>query len=957
MKNNKHGAIPFWFWNGEQNEKEITRQLELAFDGGIRGMAVHARKGNQIEYMSERWLELFRHTCIEARRIGLEIWLYDEEGCPSGTVGERLPAKDKRFQQKALKFFYTNASQACADKNLVRAFDANSLSEPIDPEKIPGDTKVLAFSKYYITDYIDALCTDCVDEFLKMTHDVYHRELGEFFGDPVTAIYTDDLNHLLIYGEDIPYLPYTEKLPEFFKNKNDYCILDNLPALVENIPGCEKVRFDYRRTVLEMFLDNYVKPMHKWCNVHGLPLTGHLSGDEGSMLQSISRFTSAMPFYEHEDIPGIDDFLACRQDIDYMGNAFNELGFSAIILCKQASSVASQLKNGLCSSEVLTSRGWGVPVELQMAQICFQQALGINVLIPHDFSYSTAGETKRDHPESYFFQQPYYKVNREIQKELSNSNCLLQRGICAAKTAVIHPISSGWIALDGERLAFDFSSQFKSQIPDTVYLEKQLAEISLELLQKHVDFEFIDEELLLAHGRVDKNEIVLGSKRYDTIILPPMINVYKNTIDLLRKLTANGGRVIQIGEQASFLDGEVNTNIFDFPVKNTLEIEPLLKFKSSNKVILHTRLVNGQLEYFLVNFSDRSQCLEITQDMRDYVLCNPQTGEHIEKNGTFPEVFCLPPAACCHIIKPENLPSDSNLKDISGSVFEFPEGERTVFDIDVVQVYREHDNILLIDAGILPNGKQILFSDTGKLPADTEITVYFDVHEFAKISYIYAEINELKSIEINDRSPEISSGVCHPASQDLPTANISGLITSGRNVLKITCSGKRIENMFLSGDFAVKLADNSAKLVKLNLTLGDASSLGLPFYWGSLRYCFEFEADLNFDNLILDLGKVGGVIEVYVNKQLLTVKFQSPWIIYLNDFVKRGSNQVEIILYNTAQNLFGPHRAKNIFGDQRPWEGSSEAAWTPELRGDNEDSWGVASFGIYGPVTIKKSRE
>ena len=368
----KFGSIPFWFWNGDQTETEITRQLELARQGGLRGMAVHAREGNQTEYMSERWFQLVRHTCLEARRLDLEIWIYDEEGYPSGAVGGRLPARGERYQQKALAYAYMTAGEAKADSQLVRAFLTTDLTKSVDPEKLPATREVLAFSKRLLPRYIDTLDQSVLEAFLDMTHRRYWQELQEFFGNPITAIYTDDLNHLLVTGGEEPYLSYTEGLEEKIWQQCGYNILDHLPHLVENLPGCNRIRIDYRHTVLRLFLDNFVEPMRQWCERHGLPLTGHLSGDEGSMLKSICRFTAPMPFYEHEDIPGIDDFLVGMHDNGYMRKPFNRLGFSGVILCKQASSVANQLKDGRCGAEVLTSLGWGIPVRQQMTQLLFQ---------------------------------------------------------------------------------------------------------------------------------------------------------------------------------------------------------------------------------------------------------------------------------------------------------------------------------------------------------------------------------------------------------------------------------------------------------------------------------------------------------------------------------------------------------------------------------------------------------
>ena len=38
------GFYPFWFWNGMQNEPEITAQLKEFEDSGFRGAVLHARK-------------------------------------------------------------------------------------------------------------------------------------------------------------------------------------------------------------------------------------------------------------------------------------------------------------------------------------------------------------------------------------------------------------------------------------------------------------------------------------------------------------------------------------------------------------------------------------------------------------------------------------------------------------------------------------------------------------------------------------------------------------------------------------------------------------------------------------------------------------------------------------------------------------------------------------------------
>lgn len=952
----KYGMIPFWFWNGMQNESEISRQMELAKAGGLRGLAVHARKGNKIEYMSERWLTLLRHTCMKARSLGLEIWLYDEEGFPSGTAGERLPRRGQEYQQKALTFKYINAREAATDPMLVKAFAADDLSQSVNPVDLHPESMVLVFSKFFISDYIDALNRKVLDEFLKITHEIYWAKIPEFFGNPITAFYTDDLNHLLIYGRDIPYLSYTDSLEDTFQKKCGYSILENLPALVENIPGCEKIRFDYRQTVMHMFLDNYVMPMHDWCKMHGaLPLTGHLSGDEGPMLKSICRFGSAMPFYDCEDIPGIDDYLAARRDNSYMGTAFNDLGFSMIILCKQVSSVANQLKQGICSSEVLTSLGWGVPVEQQLAQIRFQQGLGINLIIPHDYSYSTAGVTKRDHPASYFFQQPWYHENKEIHDSVARSFQLISRGRCAAKIAVLNPVESGWIALDGERLSPGFTCKKKGMLSDTDFIEKKFAELSLMLLKRHIDFEYIDEDLLAKYGNVENASLKLGHASYDILILPEVISMRASTFELLKAFSAASGKIILTGEKPVFINGLIEKTFFDLPCISEKDwinlLEPSLDFsadKNHEEILLHSRTVNGNLEYFLTNFSPEKTSLQINSDMTNYVLYDPQTDKVI--NDKVPAFFSLQPLACCHII-PHGI-IESETADISETLFSPHLPSTASREISYkITVCPENENFLLLDSGFLDDEKKMFFNINRDIPSGTRITIPIDIPDPKKISHIYGENMESLKMTVNEKNLNNTDQIQHPATPDLHGISLAGLLHKGRNSIVIISPGGRIENLYLCGTFGVKLNAATSELIETSLGLGDASAQGLPFYWGTLLYTMTFSLNDISEIYWLDLGNIDGIVRIKVNEFDLGLRFQSPMIFRLKG-LRQGENEINIRLYNTAQNFFGPHRKENILGKDRSSEGSSLTAWTPEIEGDSPFSWGCAPFGIYGPIKL-----
>ena len=51
---------------------------------GIGGFFMHARSGLRTRYFSGEWFEAVKACIEEAAKLGMEPWLYDENGWPSG---------------------------------------------------------------------------------------------------------------------------------------------------------------------------------------------------------------------------------------------------------------------------------------------------------------------------------------------------------------------------------------------------------------------------------------------------------------------------------------------------------------------------------------------------------------------------------------------------------------------------------------------------------------------------------------------------------------------------------------------------------------------------------------------------------------------------------------------------------------------------------------------------------
>ncbi len=950
-------AVPFWFWNGDQNEDEIVRQLRLANEGGLRGMAIHARSGNKTEYMSERWLALVRFACVEARRLGLEIWIYDDDGFPSGQAGGRLPARGEFYRQKALSFARQTASEAAADPALVRAFAYRDLSRAVNPAELPPNAEVLAFSLSLNPHMgmIDYLNREVCEEFLRMTHEKYAAALGEFFGNPITMFYTDDLNHMLRSG---PHFSYTPGLEDEFVSEHGYSLLENLPKLVEDLENASKVRIDYRKTLLRMFIENFVEPMAEWCHRHGLLLTGHLSGDEGPMLVEVNNYTDPMAFYEVLDVPGVDDFLAGNHTMRYLSTPVNSVwgrisdqtGFPMLVLCKKASSVASQLKNGRCSSEVLTSLGWGVPVAAQIAQLQVQLGLGINVIVPHACSYSTAGETKRDNPASYFFQQPYYRYNRELQRSITRSLSLLTRGRVDAGTLIVYPIRSLWLLLNGTVRDNRYRPVCPIHGERTVqYYTDLISELCLKLQNFHVDYEFGSEEIIERHGLVDNAVFQVGNASYRTVILPDVLTLSAKVLELLDIFDANGGRIIRIGEGGRWRNSVI---VPDCKAMRADLFTPSLEFEpadgcSTDEILLNTRIMNENQEYFLVNFSGKSQTVKVKKP--GYELFDPLTGTLVRRNGRVPEVFVLREFHSCHWLPAGTV--DAPVKEIGETLFSTAPVIKRIAIGGSWKITPAQDNILVVDHAVNSNGVRLRFSSMRYFNLPLHSVFYSTFNLPGKIDSVILlfEPGNIDRVTVNGQPLHGCAVMKHSATQELTGYEIAALLKAGTNRIDFRNLAPRLECLYLAGNFQVATHREETEIFfrEQPLTFGNLAESGYPFYWGDFYYETDFElfSCPGHDRMFLWVSEAEGVVKAVVNGIELPALYGGPWEFPVSGLLRKGKNHIKLIIVNTAQNFFGPHR----------WEGVQHGmltAWRPMGSVLSPESFQLPGFGIFAAPEI-----
>ena len=98
----EYRSIPFWSWNNYLDEGELCRQIEEMKSAGIGGFIMHARTGLKEEYLGEKWFSCIGACLKKAKELGMEAWIYDENGWPSGFVGGKL-LENEAFRARYLE--------------------------------------------------------------------------------------------------------------------------------------------------------------------------------------------------------------------------------------------------------------------------------------------------------------------------------------------------------------------------------------------------------------------------------------------------------------------------------------------------------------------------------------------------------------------------------------------------------------------------------------------------------------------------------------------------------------------------------------------------------------------------------------------------------------------------------------------------------------------------------------
>jgi hypothetical protein len=954
-------SAPFWSWNDKLDKDELKRQINEMAEKGWGGYFMHSRVGLVTGYLSPEWMEMIRTCAQQAGATQTYAWLYDEDKWPSGFAGGEVPAVEE-YRSRALV--------------LLKKEWLTENDTVLDEYELDGNTyyickRVSPLGNAWFNGmcYVDLMNPKAVKAFIDCTHERYKEACGEYFGKEIPGIFTDEPCYLMEGQYNVPVLPWSDYLPEFFENLKGYRIEEHLPELFFDILDYRKIRFDFFDAATQLFIESFTKQYYNWCEENKLIMTGHFMAEDNLAYQ-LQWIGAAMPHYEYMHWPGIDK----------LGRHTDQL-----VTVKQVTSVVDQLNKERAVCEVFGCIGQQSSFYHRKWIADWQAALGISFVNHHLSLYSMRGERKRDYPANFYYQQPWWDKEREFGDYIGRLSYAVSQGRRQLDILVLHPISSVWS---------EYSPLHKLNnlaVENGVY-DKPFTDLSKALIANKLDFHYGDEIIMQKHAKVEDGKLVIGQHSYSTVVVPPSLTLRKSTLKLLKDFAQVSGanRLIFMRPLPERIDGEkvhvdlpagiqiANTiddiiTILDGYYPERIRITDRLTGGNAYRIICHQRSSDEGTWLFFTN-TDEKREINASISLQAQAPTNPVI---LDLNSG--QVYSLPaafnsdriefevkfyPAGSLLIMLPKTQMDAKPAPSYLDSGIQFGTGHTTLRLIDKW-------NSSLMDKNVMPINDVTLYLYGTMVAQDTPVTKvlhqwFYKAPEGTpfKAEYTFEVINVPKgeifaAIEVAENLDRITCngaevkplkvrgelGAFDPEKSwkdiNFTKVPLNGLLKKGINKLMLegrksnnitgpgTHSGvenfnehtpTEVETIYIVGDFTVQ--DEDKIKFAINGVIGtpdhrDLTTSGYPFYAGKAEFNSYIEISDDLANssgrFYLKLNDVNAAcIELYINGEYCGVKYWQPYVYDVTKHLKAGRNEIKLVASTTLFNLMGPNRIVGI---------------------------------------------
>jgi hypothetical protein len=555
--------------------EDLTQVLETYREAGLGGVhiipiyGVRGEEDQFIPFLSEEWMEMLAHTVAEGERLGLGVDMTCGTGWNFG--GPQVALSD------------------AAARLVIRSYDlaaGQRLSEPVEHRGDEGPSRLaalVAFSDegefedvtarvdeggrldwtpprgtwrlYAAFDdrfgqnveraapggegyLLDFLSEEALDRYLASFDDAFAAHPGL----SVRAFYNDSF--------ELPDANWTRGFFEEFASRRGYELRRHLPALVDETGDDEtaRVKSDYRETVSDLLLENFVRPWVEWAHERGSLTRNEAHGMPGQLLD----------LYAAADIPETEQFgpsgfpiPGLREDPHF---SRREFGRPDKLIYKLASSAAHVAGRRRVSSESATWLAEHFQVSLAQVKPEFDKLFlgGINHIFFHGIPYSPESEPW---PGRLFYASTHFGPTNSFWRDLpalneyvSRVQSFLQSGDPDGDLLLYFPIHDLWHDPEG------LQQSLSVHRAEHWLYGRPFYEVARELDGAGYAVDYVSDRQV-QELEWSGNRLAAPGGRYRALVLPAPRLIPVATFERLVALAEDGATVLVVGALPSDVPG------------------------------------------------------------------------------------------------------------------------------------------------------------------------------------------------------------------------------------------------------------------------------------------------------------------------------------------------------------------------------------------------------------------
>ncbi|WP_251452053.1 glycosyl hydrolase [Microbacterium sp. Marseille-Q6648] len=514
-----------WWWFGpDVVVSELDRELTAMADAGIGGVevaAVYPLTATSPPFLGEQHRRALRFAAERAGELGLRFDLTLGSGWPYGGPHIDATVAARRLEWVELTVPAAGVRTAIPVEPGDEPVAAFVMDEGGTRQRVPLDGGVVVLDPHGSARRVRVAVSKLTGQQVKRasagaegpvldhcSRDALERHLRAV-GEPlVEAAGAASIHSVFCDSLEAFHADWTPALPEEFRTRRGYDLLDELWLLDEAGPRAERVRADRLRTLTELVEENFIAPLAQWADDRGLRLRIQAYGEPPVSVSS----------YRHAH--------------EFEGESW---GWNRVTPGRWASSAASLHRRPVVSAETWT---WvhspsfrATPLDL-VAEAHDHLLSGVNQFVGHGWPYSPPDADGL----GWFFyaagclddRNPWWRAMPELTRYLARLSWLMRQGRPFRQVALYLPTADAAFARTQDAGGIDLLRRCRAHIGDAIPAAIRAA---------GADFDLVDDTAL---KRLDPSA-------YPIVVLPHVGTVDDDTAAWLRAAIAAGADVVRVG--------------------------------------------------------------------------------------------------------------------------------------------------------------------------------------------------------------------------------------------------------------------------------------------------------------------------------------------------------------------------------------------------------------------------